>query len=1561
MEKTRVYSVRLLKPLHGSLHKASFPLLVALILNAAVPAQALRTQSPLETAGAEELALKLNAPLALSRNVTAGAEEVIGQTAFIQDLARLVASADPELFKILRREYDRADADLTLIASEAHTHPLVLAAMAVSPALAMKYGEGYPERRFYPGMEVLNELENLARWRILEAFRRIFPEIHDQYSANVQPHSGSSANLAVHMAVLKALDVTAGIDLYYGGHLTHGFNLNFSGKLFKSAKILVNPADGLIDYDAVDKEFVGMGENAPRLIILGGTAVTRQINWERARRIADKIGAVLVADISHNLAQTLAGDYKSPFPHAHFVTFTTHKTSGPRSAIILSRKDVMEAVNAHVGVREKDRQKRTLAELVDASIIPGTQGGPKFHDIAAKAIWAQVLMSDEFINGYAKQIGRNAVALAEALQRADIRMKLVGPAVPETHLILLDVRPFGINGHQAEKALESAGILANANFIPVDPVAEQQLDMKLRQTKTVAGGVRIGVPGPTSRGMKEPQMKAIADAVAKVLANIDPQTGKLDSGVRDQVRAEVKKLTGAFPVLGEWREMFRMVGDQATALERATAAFSRRFAEDSNHRHEGYAPRIERRLGALRLLNGSPNLANLPLLRGIVNDPVELDQIRMEAARQLEHLPYTETFQVARALEAIAAFFKVNENPPHIRGRENSHKMFFDADSAGAQRRWLYRRDLRRIAEALQQKIAQLMKPEAAGAEEGTVLQTGTIAQMRDWLVSQIPVWATLGKIAVIFHYPAGSPMYSRSFNLSNWQPDAMVDQMSKGVSPKQDTLYEVISPLDPSDATIILRPAGSSLAGAEETTERLWDRYYGVLAQTATGLGAFRGLGGQSGFRGIASAVMSGREEALRSYREQLAVSLRTEGYRDANEAFEALTQLWAMKGHLLSGDEQQRLREAIERAYAAGVEEEREREIIQARAEVSAAKSAVENAEKAKADLDILGKLRDQLASAEGRLRSLQKDGSSAAGAEEKFALRGHDRTQPVTSISISRNPRNDLMVTSSADGTIRFWSKDSGTARPLLGDLHKGNVIRNPDKEPFLAVAFRTEHRGVLAVTPAYAATYETSMGVMSQQLVFDPPLKIANLDQGSLALSPGRTSMLIVEKDAEEAVIRNLAPERKGPDGQPLQVLARLKPRHGRPVSVAYRPAGSVTKNKDGLIAAVGTDDGMVEIWDIRGAAKGQVARIAEAKLHDDHARVLSLAFSPVRREKMIASADDKGQIRLWYLRGSVQGLRHTDSEAVRALAFRPNGKMLASAGESGHLYFWNTETASLNNVIVPKTSSPIHTLTFYPNGKEIAVGPSPGVVRVWKVSALQAGAEEGVVINTRTDLRLLQPGGSLYSAAEGVRYRVDAVLTSTEGAVTGVQASTDPKNVPHTQQPVVEFKPPQLLGYVYREPVSAPQQATGHVLDAGLGWLRSRMDMNNPYFVVAEGAAQAIGLVSEGVPATRIVALVSTEQERFMLTGLGIAGDNIFLARNFTDWSAAREYVWKVASLWLQELEGVDVKPLRVTDPSLSIAGLLSQLGELLPTEWQRSGLVTSETAETVIRLYQLGV
>ena len=629
------------------------------------------------------------------KGTAAGAEQT-GENNFLGDLARMLLEADPDVFNILRREYDRQQDNLTLIASETHTHPLVLAAMALSPALDAKYGEGTPERRFYPGMEVLDELERLARWRMLEAFRRIFPEIHEQYWANVQPHSGSNANFAVHMAVLQALDATAGIDLYYGGHLTHGFNLNFSGKLFHSSKILVDPESGEIDWDKVERELLEMEENdRPRLIILGGTAVTTQINWERARQIANKIGAVLVADISHNLGQILAGDYNSPFPHAHFVTFTTHKTLGPRKAIILSRKEVLPGVNEHVGVREKDRQKRTLAELVDAAIIPGTQGGPKFHDIAAAAVWAQVLLSDEFINGFAKQIGINAKALAAALLKADPRVKLVGPKIPQTHLLLMDVRPFGLNGRQAEKALESMGILANANMIPVDAAAELKLDERLRQTKTRAGGIRIGVPGPTSRGMKEPQMQIIAGLIVKILANTQVITdagGKERAIVKPEVQEGVRRrlredLTDQFPVLEGWRELFRLVGDQAGALERATAVFSMEFSEAPGSLTE----RIAHRLFALEGLRNAPSLGNLFLLNAVARDSLEPDEVRASAAQVLLGLPYTHPSQVDLALYALDAFARdLDDQEPLILEiaavLRKKRKSLADEPAAGAEK-----------------------------------------------------------------------------------------------------------------------------------------------------------------------------------------------------------------------------------------------------------------------------------------------------------------------------------------------------------------------------------------------------------------------------------------------------------------------------------------------------------------------------------------------------------------------------------------------------------------------------------------------------------------------------------------------------------------------------------------------------------------------------------------------------------------------------------------------------------------------------------------------------------
>ena len=620
---------------------------------------------------------------------------------------RLLKKGDPQVYDLLMMQYDYFDRAQTFIASEAHTDPLVLAAMALSQALAMKYGEGFPPpdgERYYPGLkEVLDVLENLAKNRMLEAFAGIYPDVKRRFKADVQLHSGSSANIAVYFAVLNPGDGIAALNLVAGGHLSHAFKQNVSGRVFKGFRFGVDTVTGGINYDQLEKELLELpAKDRPRVLILGGTAVTRQINWERARQITDRVTAqntrdgqeatmVLVADISHNLGMILAGDYNNPLPFAHFITSTEHKTAGPRHAFVLSLDQVFPEINRHRGLKKEKAETTTLAYLLDRSVLPGFQGGQLFPEIAGTAVWAKVLQSPQFLAGYAGQILPNARALAAAIRKADTGNEgsFFGPEVPETHLMLL--RWKGLTGKQMEQALESVDLLANMNLMP-------------GPDSTTVDGVRIGVPAATSRGMKEPEMRIFGRLFVETLRSAARNGGQVEPEVITRVLAELHQLTTQrFPVLTEWRALFHQVDQEVgslsqqaslAVLETATAVFSRLFQQAPGSRKE----RLARRLLALKELGGVPSLAHLPLLQGIVRDTREPQVIRLSAARLLPALPYTHSSQVSHASETVTA------------AALNSNNLAFVTP-------------LSEVQGVLAEKHRNLKETESAGAEEQASLE----------------------------------------------------------------------------------------------------------------------------------------------------------------------------------------------------------------------------------------------------------------------------------------------------------------------------------------------------------------------------------------------------------------------------------------------------------------------------------------------------------------------------------------------------------------------------------------------------------------------------------------------------------------------------------------------------------------------------------------------------------------------------------------------------------------------------------------------------------------------
>ena len=412
-------------------------------------------------------------------------------------MRRPLAEADPEIAAAVDHEIRRQHEGLEMIASENFVSQAVLE--AVGSVFTNKYAEGYPGKRYYGGCEFADVVENLARDRA----KQLFGAEH----ANVQPHSGSQANAAAYMAVIKPGDTILGLDLAHGGHLTHGHKLSFSGKLYRVASYGVDRETERIDYDQL--EAIAEREK-PKLIIGGGSAYPRILDFARMRQIADKVGAVLLVDMAHFAGLVAGGVHPSPVPHAHIVTSTTHKTlRGPRAGLILCQQQ--------------------FAAAVDKSVFPGQQGGPLIHVIAGKAVAFAEALEPGF-KQYAQQVVVNAQSLAEALIGEGYRVISGGT---DTHLMLVDVFSHGILGSEAEFALHEAGITVNKNAIPYDANPPMK-----------PSGIRIGSPALTTRGMREPEMRIIGKWIAQALdQRNDPQALR-------RIRGQVLELVERFPLYG---------------------------------------------------------------------------------------------------------------------------------------------------------------------------------------------------------------------------------------------------------------------------------------------------------------------------------------------------------------------------------------------------------------------------------------------------------------------------------------------------------------------------------------------------------------------------------------------------------------------------------------------------------------------------------------------------------------------------------------------------------------------------------------------------------------------------------------------------------------------------------------------------------------------------------------------------------------------------------------------------------------------------------------------------
>jgi glycine hydroxymethyltransferase len=410
-------------------------------------------------------------------------------------LQRPLAEVDPDIAGAIRMETERQNDTLELIASENHVSKAVLTAMG--SVFTNKYAEGYPGKRYYGGCGPTDVVENIA----IERAKQLFGAEH----ANVQPHSGSQANMSVYFAMLKPGDTIMGMDLSHGGHLTHGHPLSYSGRDFKVVAYHVRKEDELIDYDEMERM---ADEHKPRMIICGASAYSRIIDFKRIREICDRSGSLMMADIAHIAGLVVTGNHPSPVPYADFVTTTTHKTlRGPRAGLVLC--------------------KEQYAKDLDRAVFPGVQGGPLVHIVAAKAVAFKEALTPEF-REYQTQIVRNAKALATAVAATGFRVVSGGT---DNHLFMTDVFSKGITGKDGQNILEAANITVNKNTIPFDT-----------QKPMVASGLRIGTPAVTTRGLREPEMQTIAELIARVL------DARGDAAVTQQVKREVKELCDRFPI-----------------------------------------------------------------------------------------------------------------------------------------------------------------------------------------------------------------------------------------------------------------------------------------------------------------------------------------------------------------------------------------------------------------------------------------------------------------------------------------------------------------------------------------------------------------------------------------------------------------------------------------------------------------------------------------------------------------------------------------------------------------------------------------------------------------------------------------------------------------------------------------------------------------------------------------------------------------------------------------------------------------------------------------------------
>jgi len=422
---------------------------------------------------------------------------------------------DAEVYTAIKNELHRQNTKLELIASENFVSQAVLEAAGC--IMTNKYAEGYPGKRYYGGCEYVDVVENLARMRVKELFGAEY--------ANVQPHSGSQANMAVYFTFIKPGDTVLGMNLSHGGHLTHGSPVNFSGQFYKFAAYGVSKETGQIDYNDVEETAQRV---RPKLITVGASAYSRNIDYKKFREIADSVGAFLFADIAHPAGLIASKLLNDPIPHCHVVTSTTHKTlRGPRGGIILVGKDFENPFGV---VAPKSGRTKMISELLDSMVIPGIQGGPLMHIIAAKAVAFKEALEPGF-KDYSKQVIKNAQALADAMVKRGYNIISGGT---DNHLMLIDLRNKNVTGKDAQEALDAAGITVNKNAVPFDD-----------KSPLITSGIRVGTPALTTRGMEEAEMRTVAEFIDEVVRNIGT------TAVYETMKKKVADLCGNFPLYKE--------------------------------------------------------------------------------------------------------------------------------------------------------------------------------------------------------------------------------------------------------------------------------------------------------------------------------------------------------------------------------------------------------------------------------------------------------------------------------------------------------------------------------------------------------------------------------------------------------------------------------------------------------------------------------------------------------------------------------------------------------------------------------------------------------------------------------------------------------------------------------------------------------------------------------------------------------------------------------------------------------------------------------------------------